>query len=64
MQKILYDPCTEQLVEKKSFFGWSLKDTNDTRESAAIYVADELIDEQAIIKFMTQKLLLSKFNLI
>jgi UDPglucose 6-dehydrogenase len=25
-----------------------LKDTNDTRESAAIYVADDLINENAI----------------
>ncbi|MNQ99745.1 UDP-glucose 6-dehydrogenase YwqF [compost metagenome] len=30
--------------------GWAFKkDTNDTRESAAIYVADELINEQAKI---------------
>ena len=36
--------------------GWSFKkDTNDTRESAAIYVADELIDEQAIIKVYDPK---------
>ena len=26
-----------------------MKDTNDTRESAAIYIADKLIEEQAII---------------
>lgn len=33
-----------------AFFGWAFKkDTNDTRESAAIYIADQLIDEQADI---------------
>ncbi|PWJ40944.1 nucleotide sugar dehydrogenase [Sediminitomix flava] len=33
-----------------AFFGWAFKkDTNDTRESAAIYVADYLLDEQADI---------------
>jgi UDPglucose 6-dehydrogenase len=32
------------------FYGWAFKkDTNDTRESAAIYVADKLMDEQAHI---------------
>ena len=42
--------------KKIAFFGWSFKkDTNDTRESAAIYVADELIDEQAIIKVYDPK---------
>lgn len=33
-----------------AFFGWAFKkDTNDTRESAAIYVADSLLNEQAEI---------------
>lgn len=33
-----------------AFYGWAFKkDTNDTRESAAIYVADQLLDEQATI---------------
>lgn len=33
-----------------AFLGWSFKkDTNDTRESAAIYVADHLLDEEAQI---------------
>jgi len=32
------------------FLGWAFKkDTNDTRESAAIYVADHLLDEEAFI---------------
>lgn len=36
--------------KKITFLGWAFKkDTNDTRESAAIYVADELINEQARI---------------
>ena len=36
--------------KKITFFGWAFKkDTNDTRESAAIYVADDLIAEQAKI---------------
>lgn len=34
--------------KKIAFLGWAFKkDTNDTRESAAIYVADDLISEQA-----------------
>ncbi|OXA74405.1 UDP-glucose 6-dehydrogenase [Flavobacterium aquidurense] len=36
--------------KKITFLGWAFKkDTNDTRESAAIYVADDLIAEQAKI---------------
>lgn len=36
--------------KKIVFFGWAFKkDTNDTRESAAIYVADALLDEKAEI---------------
>lgn len=36
--------------KKITFLGWAFKkDTNDTRESAAIYVADDLINEQANI---------------
>lgn len=36
--------------KKIAFFGWAFKkDTNDTRESAAIYVADELLNERADI---------------
>ncbi len=37
-------------AKKIAFLGWAFKkDTNDTRESAAIYVADDLINEQAQI---------------
>ena len=36
--------------KKISFFGWAFKkDTNDTRESAAIYIADRLLDDGAEI---------------
>lgn len=36
--------------KKIAFLGWAFKkDTNDTRESAAIYVANDLINEQAQI---------------
>lgn len=36
--------------KKIAILGWAFKkDTNDTRESAAIYVADYLMDEQAEI---------------
>ncbi len=36
--------------KKIAFFGWAFKkDTNDTRESASIYVADALLDERAQI---------------
>jgi UDPglucose 6-dehydrogenase len=36
--------------KKITFLGWAFKkDTNDTRESAAIYVADALLNEQADI---------------
>jgi UDPglucose 6-dehydrogenase len=36
--------------KKIAFLGWAFKkDTNDTRESAAIYVADALLDEKANI---------------
>lgn len=42
--------------KKIAFFGWAFKkDTNDTRESAAIYVADDLINEQASISVYDPK---------
>ncbi|MDM1457344.1 UDP-glucose 6-dehydrogenase [Myroides odoratimimus] len=49
--------------KKIAFLGWAFKkDTNDTRESAAIYVANELIEEEAQIhvydpKVMEQQML-------
>lgn len=42
--------------KKIAFLGWAFKkDTNDTRESAAIYVADMLLNEQAGIKVFDPK---------
>ena len=42
--------------KKITFLGWAFKkDTNDTRESAAIYVADDLINEQAKIALFDPK---------
>jgi UDPglucose 6-dehydrogenase len=42
--------------KKIAFLGWAFKkDTNDTRESAAIYVADYLLNEQAEIKVYDPK---------
>ncbi|MDN3583757.1 UDP-glucose 6-dehydrogenase [Mucilaginibacter flavus] len=44
--------------KKISFLGWAFKkDTNDTRESAAIYVADHLLNEQAQIMVYDPKVL-------
>ena len=43
----LYNTVSDKKI---AFLGWAFKkDTNDTRESAAIYVADDLINEQAKI---------------
>ncbi len=42
--------------KKIAFLGWAFKkDTNDTRESAAIYVADDLVNEQASIAVFDPK---------
>ncbi|MDQ6529579.1 UDP-glucose 6-dehydrogenase [Flavobacterium sp. LHD-85] len=42
--------------KKITFLGWAFKkDTNDTRESAAIYVADDLINEHAKISVFDPK---------
>ena len=44
--------------KKISFLGWAFKkDTNDTRESAAIYVSDHLLHEQANIMVYDPKVL-------
>ena len=45
--KTLYNTVSGKKI---AFLGWAFKkDTNDTRESAAIYVADDLISENAAI---------------
>ncbi len=42
--------------KKIAFLGWAFKkDTNDTRESAAIYVANDLLNEQAMISVYDPK---------
>ncbi|MGL5111679.1 MAG: UDP-glucose 6-dehydrogenase [Flavobacterium sp.] len=42
--------------KKIAFLGWAFKkDTNDTRESAAIYVADDLINEEAKLSVFDPK---------
>lgn len=53
--------------KKIAFLGWAFKkDTNDTRESAAIYVADDLISEQALVAVydpqVQEKQILSDLN--
>ena len=49
----LYNTVAEKKI---AFLGWAFKkDTNDTRESAAIYVADDLINEQAKISVYDPK---------
>jgi len=51
--KTLYNTVNGKNI---AFLGWAFKkDTNDTRESAAIYVADLLIDEQAFVKVYDPK---------
>ena len=47
--------------KKIAFLGWAFKkDTNDTRESAAIYVADHLIEDGAEIHVYDPKVIRSK----
>jgi UDPglucose 6-dehydrogenase len=51
--KTLYNTVSGKKI---AFLGWAFKkDTNDTRESAAIYVADDLLSEQAQISVYDPK---------
>ena len=51
--KTLYNTVSGKKI---TFLGWAFKkDTNDTRESAAIYVADYLLSEQANISIFDPK---------
>ncbi|MQP52078.1 MULTISPECIES: UDP-glucose 6-dehydrogenase [unclassified Flavobacterium] len=51
--KTLYNTVSGKKI---AFLGWAFKkDTNDTRESAAIYVADDLLNEQANISVFDPK---------
>lgn len=56
--KTLYNTVSGKKI---AFLGWAFKkDTNDTRESAAIYVANDLINEQALIAVYDPKVLREK----
>jgi len=58
MIKTMYNTVSGKTI---AFLGWAFKkDTNDTRESAAIYVADMLIEEQATIKVYDPKVTASQ----
>ena len=62
--KTLYNTVADKKI---TFLGWAFKkDTNDTRESAAIYVADKLLSEQANISIfdpkVSEKQVLSDLN--
>jgi len=51
--KTLYNTVSGKKI---AFLGWAFKkDTNDTRESAAIYVADDLLSEQATVAVFDPK---------
>lgn len=51
--KTLYNTVSGKKI---TFLGWAFKkDTNDTRESAAIYIADNLLNEQAVIEVYDPK---------
>lgn len=55
-QKIVTTLYNTVSGKKIAFLGWAFKkDTNDTRESAAIYVADDLINEQAQLSVFDPK---------
>jgi len=50
--------------KKIAFWGWAFKkDTNDTRESAAIYVADQLLSEGAEIVVYDPKVALERMHM-
>lgn len=62
--RTLYNTVSDKKI---AFLGWAFKkDTNDTRESAAIYVADDLINENAKIAVydpkVSQKQVLADLN--
>ncbi|MDO4727635.1 MAG: nucleotide sugar dehydrogenase [Bacteroidota bacterium] len=64
--KTLYNTVSDKKI---AFLGWAFKkDTNDTRESAAIYVADNLLFEQAHIAVydpkVTQQQIYNDINML
>jgi len=55
-EKIIQSMFNTVNGKKIAFLGWAFKkNTNDTRESAAIYVADHLLEEQAQISVFDPK---------
>ena len=60
IQKALFNTVNEKTI---AFWGWAFKkDTNDTRESAAIYVADQLLSEGAEIVVYDPKVSLARMH--
>ena len=58
--KTLYNTVSGKKI---AFLGWAFKkDTNDTRESAAIYVADDLLAEQAEISVYDPKVAIDQIQ--
>ena len=61
IQKALFNTVNGKTI---AFWGWAFKkDTNDTRESAAIYVADQLLSEGAEIVVYDPKVSLSRMQM-
>ena len=61
IQKALFDTVNGKTI---AFWGWAFKkDTNDTRESAAIYVADHLLSEGAKLVVYDPKVTLERMHL-
>ena len=61
IQKALFNTVNGKSI---AFWGWAFKkDTNDTRESAAIYVADQLLSEGAEIVVYDPKVTLDRMHL-
>ena len=62
IQKALFDTVNGKTI---AFWGWAFKkDTNDTRESAAIYVADQLLSEGAELVVYDPKVTLERMHWI
>jgi UDPglucose 6-dehydrogenase len=61
IQKALFNTVNGKTI---AFWGWAFKkDTNDTRESAAIYVADQLLSEGAEIVVYDPKVTLKRMHM-
>ena len=61
IQKALFNTVNGKTI---AFWGWAFKkDTNDTRESAAIYVSDQLLSEGAEIVVYDPKVTLERMHM-